>query len=119
MIPSAASIVRARFWFRVAVRGIALAWFVVSVREMPGHVVIVVQSQLQGGALSGGFVLQQVLQLIAAISLPLLLVLFENRLARWIIPTPKHACPSCGYPLANLKSPVCPECGDNVRGVAE
>jgi hypothetical protein len=46
-----------------------------------------------------------------------LLVLFERPLVRWLVPagSPDHTCLNCGYSLKNLKSPICPECGADVR----
>lgn len=45
-----------------------------------------------------------------------LLLVFERRLAAWLVPmpTPGNVCHQCGYSLKNLKSPICPECGADV-----
>ncbi len=51
------------------------------------------------------------------ILLVVVLFLLESRIVRWIVPLPpRHSgCPKCGYSLKDLKSPVCPECGTNLR----
>lgn len=41
----------------------------------------------------------------------LTLVMFCDRLTRWILPLPKSGCPRCGYHLIALMEPQCPECG--------
>lgn len=45
-----------------------------------------------------------------------LLGLTSNRIARWIVPAGLRTdgCPHCGYSLKNLKSPICPECGNDI-----
>lgn len=51
--------------------------------------------------------------------LPLALILwrFERRIATWIVPDlpPTDQCPKCGYSRHGLDSPVCPECGTDLR----
>lgn len=41
----------------------------------------------------------------------------EGWVVRWIVPYPAReaTCAQCGYSLKNLKSPICPECGADVR----
>lgn len=47
-------------------------------------------------------------------------LVFQRRIARWIIPDGFRVdvCPACGYSLKNLNSPICPECGSDVRPAA-
>jgi hypothetical protein len=50
--------------------------------------------------------------------LPALVIgLVSRRLSRWIVPAGlrSDACMNCGYSLKNLKSPICPECGADVK----
>ena len=37
--------------------------------------------------------------------------LFDERIARALVPMPRWECPGCGYSLVALERPVCPECG--------
>lgn len=37
--------------------------------------------------------------------------LFDDRLARALVPMPRRECPACRYDLTSLSHPVCPECG--------
>jgi len=39
------------------------------------------------------------------------LLMFHDRLARWIAPLPRPRCPECGYWIRKGASPKCPECG--------
>lgn len=52
-----------------------------------------------------------------AILFATLLILFEKRIIRWLVPTPppSTACPKCGYPMKDLRAPICPECGTDLR----
>lgn len=47
----------------------------------------------------------------------ILILHFSRRLAFWLIPDGfrNDLCRACGYSLKTLKSPVCPECGANIR----
>ena len=42
---------------------------------------------------------------------------FDQRFARWLVPAPKPGhCPKCGYSLQGIAgSPICPECGADLR----
>lgn len=95
-----------------------------------GWLVWIVISQLRGqlfaGRLSGGltsfidvFFLGMLYQL-PVLVFALTALLFQHRIARWIIPDGFRVdvCPACGYSLKNLKSPICPECGSDVRPAA-
>lgn len=42
------------------------------------------------------------------------LVILDRRLARWLVPTPRHACPRCEYDLNRSEASRCPECGYNL-----
>ena len=49
---------------------------------------------------------------------PLLFLLYEPAVLRWIVPSPDTKCPSCGYPIASEStSDMCPECGVRLRGI--
>jgi uncharacterized paraquat-inducible protein A len=39
------------------------------------------------------------------------LLMFHDRMARWIAPLPRPRCPECGYWIRAGASPKCPECG--------
>lgn len=43
------------------------------------------------------------------------MVVCERWIVRWVVPTPRPGCPTCGYDISRLKSPVCPECGGDIR----
>lgn len=64
--------------------------------------------------------LNSVLFQLAPVSLAVAVLIFQHRIARWIIPDGFRVdvCPACGYSLKNLKSPICPECGSDVRPAA-
>lgn len=52
----------------------------------------------------------------AGLLVPMLgIVVLERRLLSWLVPAPKPGCPNCGYPVKNLRSPICPECGTDLR----
>lgn len=50
---------------------------------------------------------------------PLAFILWrlEKRIATWIVPDlpPTDQCPKCGYSRHGLDSPICPECGTDLR----
>ena len=54
---------------------------------------------------------------VPSLLLALVMFFFEKRLVRWIVPTGDSGqlCSKCGYSLKDLKSPICPECGTNLR----
>jgi hypothetical protein len=73
-----------------------------------------------------GFAMGGVMAVIFSLAIPLAcrcalagaVLLMERPLVRWLVPVSgmgEHACPKCGYSLKNLKSPVCPECGMDLR----
>jgi hypothetical protein len=43
------------------------------------------------------------------------LVMFDRRLARWLVPLPLNECPQCGYGLQRLTTRRCPECGYQIQ----
>lgn len=121
MIPSATSVVRARYWLAAAIRVTAIAWFVVEARTIPGELIGLGAGVLAGQIFTSGLVsvvVPLVSALLGAMVVPGLLLVFERRLVRWMVPEPRLACPSCGYPVEKLKSPVCPECGGDIRSVS-
>ncbi len=42
------------------------------------------------------------------------LIFLDSRIARWLVPTPRHACPRCEYDLNRSEASRCPECGYNL-----
>ncbi len=61
-----------------------------------------------------------IVESIAIFGVPgVVLAVVSHRLARWLVPSGVRGdeCPNCGYSLKHLKSPICPECGADVRGV--
>ncbi|MCA9299286.1 MAG: hypothetical protein KDA28_09480 [Phycisphaerales bacterium] len=71
---------------------------------------------LTRGAFGGGppHVMHLVVAIVASshwLGLALLGVLFEKRLARWLVPIPRDACVRCGYPMHGDRPEKCPECG--------
>ena len=40
-----------------------------------------------------------------------ILLVLQNKIARWLVPIPRSECPRCGYSLAHLREGRCPECG--------
>lgn len=62
----------------------------------------------------------EIVDSIAIFGVPgVVLAVISRRLARWLVPPGVRGdeCPHCGYSLKHLKSPICPECGADVRGV--
>ena len=48
----------------------------------------------------------------AACLLPAIVVLvFQDRLTRWLVPLPRAECPKCGYSMTQAHEGRCPECG--------
>ncbi len=41
----------------------------------------------------------------------IVLIWLDRRIVRWLVPSPQHECPECGYPLRSLQARRCPECG--------
>ena len=61
---------------------------------------------------SPGFAFLLPIVLLAIVHAPLILAVWflQERLIRWVWPSPRPGCPDCGYPIVpNAK--VCPECG--------
>lgn len=46
----------------------------------------------------------------------LVMLMYRQRIVRWIAPMPKPECPHCGYNIAKLAEPRCPECGMELPG---
>jgi rRNA maturation protein Nop10 len=122
MIPSASSIVRSRYWLTMSIRIVAVGWLLFAMRFAPQDLFGMITNlfpSLNGGQPFGHYLLSNAstlfVEVVGSATLPLLLLFFHRRLVRFIIPTPKHACPHCGYSLSNLKSPFCPECGSDTR----
>lgn len=70
-----------------------------------------------GGSSAGSLLLSALVQFGPLGLLVVAMLLLEKRLVRWLVPpgTRMDMCRSCGYSLRNLRSPVCPECGTDVR----
>lgn len=46
---------------------------------------------------------------------PGIVLAYKGRLiSKWVVPTPRNECLSCGYLLKNLKADHCPECGSQI-----
>lgn len=118
MTPDAATLARRRHTATIIVRSLIAmfaAWM------LWGAVVglgTILQPMLEGGVAY----LFQGLWNFLTLHVPVLIlvaamVLLEQRLVRWIVPVPgpDHLCPTCGYSLRDLESPICPECGTSLR----
>lgn len=96
---------------QIALRALALALVLYAIaeatRNLVGYSVLDIAPIFQQLV---GFSLVPVIWLALAVAL----VLCERWLLNWLVPTPRPGCPSCGYSLHNLKSPVCPECGTDL-----
>ena len=119
MIPDAATLARRRHTVTIIVRSfIALfgAWIAWGAVVGLGQILY----PLFGSGIDFFFqaVLNFLFQHVPALLLIVALIVFEQRLVRWIVPTPRPdtSFPKCGYSLKDLKSPICPECGTSLRG---
>jgi hypothetical protein len=118
MIPDAATIARRRHLVTIIARSlIALfgAWVALGAVAGIGQIFQPIYSGGIQFLVPGiwNFLTTDVPQLLLVAALFLL----EQRLVRWIVPMPSRhaACPTCGYSLKDLKSPICPECGTSLR----
>jgi hypothetical protein len=119
MIPDAATIARRRHTVTIIVRfGIALLvlWFA---WNFIGWLSQTFQSVYEFGfANLPSTLVVFVIQFLPSLFLVSSLFFFHDNLVRWIVPIPRpdHLCPKCNYSLKDLRSPICPECGTNLRG---
>jgi len=117
--PDAATVARRRHMVTMIVRSlIALfgAWILWGAVEGFGQVFQIMLPSSRTEHLIGAawnFLTSHVPSLLLVVAI----VFFEQRLVRWIVPTPRpdNACPKCGYSLKDLRSPICPECGMSLR----
>ena len=119
-IPSVTSIARWRHLVRVVVRFAGVLLVVVGVGSLLSSFVSVVVAVSQGGRVSFGAptlvsVVVMALRPLLWAGLGVVLVRFDRRLARLIVPMPSKGCPVCGYWLGSREITVCPECGTDLR----
>lgn len=117
MIPDAATIVRRRHTVTMIVRGFIALMGVWIVWELAGNIGQTLQQLFDtswGNPI--GVLIYLLLRIIPAMLVLAAMVFFHGHLVRWIVPMPsRHAgCPTCGYSLRDLKSPICPECGTSL-----
>jgi hypothetical protein len=116
MNPDLITIARRRHLMTIMLRVAVLVWVAYSV----WHAVDGLLGNISGFVMAGigGLVYELVLPLMGRLFLAAALVFLEKPLVRWLVPASaggENTCPKCGYSLKNLKSPVCPECGMNLR----
>ncbi len=114
MIPDLATVLRRRHTMIIIIRcAIAVAFAYSAVQLFQLTVGLLVNFQV----LSVGMVVGAVLQEIHMLVLGVVLLIFQKPIARLLIPlgTRVDQCMNCGYPLKNLRSAICPECGVGIR----
>ncbi len=116
MNPDMATIARRRHLMTIALRVVVAVWVAYSI----WHTVDMLLGNISGFVMAGigGLVYELCVPLLGRLGLAAALVFLEKPLVRWLVPISvggDNACPKCGYSLKNLKSPVCPECGMNLR----
>jgi hypothetical protein len=107
MAPTIASVVRARYWLQAVIRtaaGVVLA--VTAVKEIAWTVGCAFSME---GVLSV-FRLFDFWQSMSPAPVAVLLLVFSERLVRWVFPLPRPVCPECGY-MVSPGALRCPECG--------
>ena len=124
MIPDPDTISRRRHTVTIVVRFLIVLYGVMCCYDLArGQVGTTLSVLLNGSNNAGnwGFVLLNELggYVRSSPEFALLAVLLwqETRLVRWIVPLGDSGtlCSKCGYSLKDLKSPICPECGTNLR----
>ena len=122
MIPDPATIAKRRHTVRIVLRSLTAlygAWvcFVLATETLP-HLISHANYLIDFGFVQDfmhflGFFAGDVPRVLFLVAL----VLCERRLASWIVPVGRaeNLCLNCGYSLKDLKSPICPECGTNLR----
>jgi hypothetical protein len=115
MTPDLGTIARRRHAATVALRAIVTIWVAYALWLTLEYLVSQLDAFLNAGFLA--WVFQLAIPLLARLVLAAIVLLLEKRLVRWIVPigSRDNACPRCGYALKDLKSPVCPECGLDLR----
>ena len=101
-------------------RAAILLWVGYTALLLVQSLIIAAQGMLGGGYPIGAFVYDVLIPLAFRVALIAVAVLLERPIVRWIVPLgpSQNVCPRCGYALKDLKSPVCPECGLNLRAGA-
>jgi hypothetical protein len=121
MTPDLATIARRRHVAMIVLRTAVVLWVVWTLWLSMESVVANMGMVAHLGDLPGSSVLTWALDLglplVIRLMLAAIVVFMEKRLVRWIVPLGDRGgeCPRCGYVLKDLKSPVCPECGLDLR----
>ena len=68
-------------------------------------------SILEGGGFTVTYLIYANLVPIIIVTTGILLVMFDRRLAKLIVPMPTPGCPGCGYWIGDREMQTCPECG--------
>jgi hypothetical protein len=119
MIPDPATIARRRHIATIVVRSLIVmyaGWVMYDLLgEFKGTMLNLWSGGMGGGSL---YVMSFAASLAVGVISLAAIIFFERTLVRWIVPMPRRdaGCPACGYSLKDLKSPICPECGTNLRG---
>ncbi|MEX2219815.1 MAG: hypothetical protein WD749_13775 [Phycisphaerales bacterium] len=108
--PSAANVARGRYWTRAVIR---LAATVLLLYAAGRALSWAVYCTFGGGGLFEVFRLVEFWDALVPVPLAAALLLFGERLVRWVFPMPRPECPECGYRLQPATE-RCPECGLNL-----
>ncbi|GJM18937.1 MAG: hypothetical protein DHS20C14_11500 [Phycisphaeraceae bacterium] len=109
MIPNASDIVR----WRAAAFGLVRFVGVVLAFQHGGSLAMTVVYALDGSLGFGmAYVAPSIAYAVVMFLLALTFVIVPGSWARWLVPSrSSSACPGCRYPLHDLATPQCPECG--------
>jgi hypothetical protein len=110
MIPGTPTVQRSRYGFRVALRLTAALSLVYAAMQTFNTARGYVNYVGPVWDLVTNWLFYQGIPWAIMVAFPLMLLFFERRLVRWLVPMPWRGCPACDYD-APRGAQRCPECG--------